>query len=133
MEEADDFSLINVHIPFAGNIPGTDESIPFNEIADNLDRLPADNEDRPVLQERPHERACRYGARGARIHERVQSRGWHGGVELGGSASGRPVAFGSPEPGRILPAFDQNEYLRLLGSSEGPFFEGPFSVWSGRR
>lgn len=48
MLEADGVPLINVHIPFAGNIPDTDESIPFNEIADNLDRLPADK-DAPVV------------------------------------------------------------------------------------
>lgn len=42
MMEAEDVRLINVHIPFAGNIPDTDESIPFNEITDNLGRLPDD-------------------------------------------------------------------------------------------
>ncbi|MFP3947283.1 MAG: rhodanese-like domain-containing protein [Longimicrobiales bacterium] len=49
MLEEDDFSLINVHIPFAGNIPETDESIPFNEIGENLDRLPADEDATIVL------------------------------------------------------------------------------------
>lgn len=44
-----DLILINVHIPFAGNIAGTDLSIPYDQIEQTLSQLPADENAKVVL------------------------------------------------------------------------------------
>lgn len=44
-----DFTFVNVHIPFEGNIVGTDKSIAYNEIGQKLDQLPADKDAKIVL------------------------------------------------------------------------------------
>jgi len=44
-----DFTLINVHIPYAGEIPQTDLFIPYNEIEQNTDKLPANKDARLVI------------------------------------------------------------------------------------
>jgi rhodanese-related sulfurtransferase len=44
-----DFVFINVHIPFTGNIAGTELSIPYDEIEQNLSQLPTDKNAKIVL------------------------------------------------------------------------------------
>jgi rhodanese-related sulfurtransferase len=49
MIKTKDFVLVNVHIPFEGNLPKTDLSIPYDGISQNLSKLPGDKNSKIVL------------------------------------------------------------------------------------
>ena len=49
MLQSRDFPLINVHIPYEGEIPGTDAHIPYNEIGKYADQFPQDKSAKLVL------------------------------------------------------------------------------------
>jgi rhodanese-related sulfurtransferase len=49
MLESKDFLFVNTHIPYEGEIAGTDAFIPYDELEIHADQLPADKDARIVL------------------------------------------------------------------------------------
>ncbi len=76
MMEDKDFTLVNVHIPYEGEIPETDLFLPFNEIADHLDELPA--RDAPIVL------YCRSGSMSTTAAEVLVDEGYSNVFELDG-------------------------------------------------
>lgn len=84
-----DFPLINVHIPYEGEIEGTDQHIPYDQIMQRLGDLPSDKGAKVVLY-------CRSGNMSTQAAGELVQAGYTNIWELGGgmvawSSAGLPL------------------------------------------
>jgi len=76
MLEDKDFTLVNVHVPYAGEIPQTDLFIPFDEIASHQDEFPDKNASIVLY--------CRSGSMSTTSAETLASLGYTNVMEVDG-------------------------------------------------
>ncbi len=81
MLERKDFLLVNVHIPYAGEIGDTDLFVPYDEIGDRFRELPSQQDTRIVVY-------CRSGGMSAIAASTLVSAGYTGVWNLDGGMIG---------------------------------------------
>lgn len=69
MKKEKDFVLINVHVPYEGEIPGTDLFIPYNAVEQNRNKLHQEKNARIVVY-------CRSGSMGYIAAEKLTKMGY---------------------------------------------------------
>ena len=88
-----DFTFVNVHIPYEGDIAQTDVSIPYDQITGQLDKLPADRSAKIVLY-------CRSGRMSTEAAQVLVKQGYTNVFQLAGGMvawekAGYPISLNS--------------------------------------